>query len=55
VTPLDVRPLADSVRAHAAMFRDPGSPQSIAVRGSSRAARLDGFTPGAFDRDGPSG
>ena len=46
VTPLHVRSLADSVRARAAMFRDPVTPQSIVVRGSSRAERLDGLTHG---------
>ena len=46
VTPLRMRSLADSVRARAATFRDPVSPQSIVVRGSSRAERLDGLAHG---------
>jgi hypothetical protein len=46
VTPLRVRSLADAVRAHTVNFRDPVSPRSIVVRGSSRAERLDGLTHG---------
>jgi hypothetical protein len=46
VTPLDVRSLADSVRARASLFRDTVLPRSIVVRGSPRAERLDGLTPG---------
>jgi hypothetical protein len=46
VTPLDVRSLADSVRARATLFRDTVLPRSIIVRGSPRAERLDGLTPG---------
>jgi|SRR5688572_14963931 len=46
VTPLHVRSLTDAVLAHAASFRDPVSPQSIVVRGSSRAERLDGLAHG---------
>jgi len=44
VTPLNVRSLADSVRARATLFRDTVSPRSIVVRGSPRAERLDGLT-----------
>jgi hypothetical protein len=58
VTPLQVRSLADSVRARAALFRRPlsttedaevnrrfnVSPRSIVVRGSRHAERLDGMT-----------
>ncbi|PYR31658.1 MAG: hypothetical protein DMF90_25200 [Acidobacteria bacterium] len=44
VTPLDVRSLADSVRARATLFRETVSPRSIVVRGSLRAERLDGLT-----------
>jgi Family of unknown function (DUF6714) len=46
VTPLEVQSLADSVRARATLFRDTVSPRSIVVRGSPRAERLDGLTPG---------
>jgi hypothetical protein len=46
VTPLDVRSLADSVRARTTLFRDTVSPRSIAVAGSPRAERLDGLTHG---------
>ena len=46
VTPLDVRSLADSVRARTTLFRDTVSPRSIAVPGSPRAERLDGLTHG---------
>jgi hypothetical protein len=46
VTPLGVRSLADSVRARATLFRDPGPPRSIVVPGSPRAERLDGLTHG---------
>ena len=46
VTPLDVRSLADSVRARTTLFRDTVSPRSIVVPGSPRAERLDGLTPG---------
>ena len=46
VTPLDVRSLADSVRARATLFRDTVSPRSIVVPGSPRAERLDGLTHG---------
>jgi hypothetical protein len=46
VTPLDVRSLADSVRARTTLFRDKASPRSIAVPGSARAERLDGLTHG---------
>ena len=44
VTPLNVRSLADSVRARATLFRDTVSPRSIIVGGSPRAERLDGLT-----------
>jgi Family of unknown function (DUF6714) len=44
VTPLNVRSLADSVRARATLFRDTVSPRSVVVRGSPRAERLDGLT-----------
>jgi len=46
VTPLQVRSLPDSVRARAALLRDPAPPQSIAVPGSPRAERLDGLAHG---------
>jgi hypothetical protein len=46
VTPLDVRSLADSVRARTTLFRDTVSPRSIAVPGSPRAQRLGGLTHG---------
>jgi len=46
VTPLEVRSLADVVRARATLFRDTVSPRLIVVRGSPRAERLDGLTPG---------
>ena len=46
VTPLDVRSLADSLRARTALFRDTVSPRSIVVPGSPRAERLDGLTHG---------
>ncbi len=46
VTPLQVRSLADSVRARATLFRDPVPPRSIVVPGSPRAERLDGLTHG---------
>ena len=46
VTPLDVRSLAESVRARTTLFRDPVSPRSIVVPGSPRAERLDGLTHG---------
>jgi hypothetical protein len=46
VTPLDVRPLDDSVRMRGVLFRDTVSTRSIAVPGSERAERLDGLTRG---------
>ena len=46
VTPLDVRSLADSVRARTTLFRETVSPRSIVVPGSPRAERLDGLTQG---------
>ena len=46
VTPLQMRSLAESVRARATLFRDPAPPRPIVVRGSSRAERLDGLTHG---------
>ena len=46
VTPLHVRSVADSVRARAALFRDPVAPRSIVVPGSPCAERLDGLTHG---------
>lgn len=45
VTPLSARSLEHSVRARAPLFRDPVSPRSVVVRGSSaQARRLDGLT-----------
>lgn len=46
VTPSEKRSLADSIRTRAALFRDPVSPQTITVRGSHQAERLDGLTHG---------
>jgi len=46
VTPLQVRSLADSVRARATLFRDPALPRSLVVSGSPQAKRLDGLTHG---------
>jgi hypothetical protein len=46
VTPLDVRSLADSVRARATLLRGTVSPRSIAIPGSPRAERLDSLTHG---------
>jgi len=46
VTPLDARPLAESVRARTALFRDTVSARPIVVAGSPRAERLDGLTHG---------
>ena len=45
-TPLEVRSLADSVRARTTLFRDTVSPRSFVVPGSPRAERLDGLTHG---------
>ena len=46
VTPLEMRSLADSVRARTTLFRNAVSPRSIVVPGSPRAERLDGLTHG---------
>jgi hypothetical protein len=43
VTPLDSRSLPASVRASRKWFREARSPRSIAVHGSPRAERLDGW------------
>ena len=46
VTPVQMRSLAESVRARATLFRDPSAPRPIVVRGSPHAERLDGLTHG---------
>ncbi len=46
VTPIELRPLAESVRARASLFRQPPADLAIAVQGARRAQRLDGPTDG---------
>ena len=46
VTPLAVRSLSDSVQWRSSLFRERVASRSVAVRGSTRAERLDGFAHG---------